>query len=75
MGTVFGLATAGETTINGERLVTQQRDDDEKPPPCPWCLVSAVREITARNRDTRWFLCQSCSRAFSISFEPQKPPS
>jgi len=53
--------------------VTQQHHDDETPPPCPWCGVSGVTDITARSGDTRWFLCQSCSRVFSIRFELQKP--
>ena len=58
-------------------IVTQQdTDDTEKPPPCPWCHVSGVKETTdsAGSSDTRWFHCQSCERMFSVHFEPLKPP-
>jgi hypothetical protein len=51
-------------------------DDTEKPPPCPWCNVSAVKETTDSDAssDTRWFHCESCKRVFSVHFEPLKPP-
>jgi transposase-like protein len=57
-----------------ETVTHQYADDNEKPPPCPWCNVPGVREITTSNAedDTRWFICQSCSRVFSVRFEP--PP-
>jgi transposase-like protein len=59
-------------------IVTHQDADDadatEKPPPCPWCHASGVREITVGSGDTRWFFCESCKRVFSIRCELLKPP-
>ena len=47
-------------------------DDDTTPPPCPWCHVSGVRQITTPNAesDTQWFSCASCKRVFYVQFEP-----
>lgn len=55
--------------------MAQLDPDDTKPPPCPWCHASGVKEITTPNAedDTRWFHCQSCNRMLSIHFEPLKP--
>jgi transposase-like protein len=57
--------------VMNDIMTQQDTDNAEKPPPCPWCHVASVREITTPNaEDARWFHCQSCSRAFSIRFEP-----
>jgi hypothetical protein len=40
------------------------------PPPCPWCAISAITEISAACGPARWFLCRSCHRVFGIRFQP-----
>ena len=71
-------STAAAKTAVMCSVVRSMSDDDEKPPPCPWCNVSGVVEITAASHDasgdTRWFRCQSCSRVFFIHIEPLQPP-
>ena len=46
-----------------------ETDEDQQPPPCPWCHAAGVREITAGSGDTRWLFCESCKRVFSIRCE------
>lgn len=50
--------------------------DTEKPPPCPWCNVSGVKELTGydNSSDTRWFHCESCKRVFCVHCELLQPP-
>ena len=58
--------------VSSRALGNKNTDDDTTPPPCPWCHVSGVREITAPNAegDTQWFSCESCKRVFYIQLEP-----
>ena len=62
--------------VTSENLTQQDTDDTEKPPPCPWCHVSGVKEMTdsAGSSDTRWFTCPSCQRVFGIRVVPLTPP-
>jgi hypothetical protein len=69
----FFLANA----VMNDTMTQQDTDDTEKPPPCPWCHASGVKEMTGSDgsSDARWFHCQSCERMFSIHFERLKPPA
>ena len=62
-------------SVMSDIVAHQDADDTDKPPPCPWCDKSGVKEITGSGgSDTRWFTCQSCKRVFSIRCELLKPP-
>jgi transposase-like protein len=49
-------------------------DDDENPPPCPWCQARAVVELTRQTEDVRMFMCANCARTFLIRCELLPPP-
>jgi transposase-like protein len=49
-------------------------DDDEKPPPCPWCHAAKIVELTHASDDVRMFICASCARTFLIHCEFLNPP-
>jgi hypothetical protein len=57
-----------DKTMDKNRL-----DDDSKPPPCPWCMAPAIKELTDPASDVRWFTCASCARMFYIRCELQTP--
>lgn len=60
--------------VTGDIVTQEDIGDVEKPPPCPWCNVSGVKEMTDSDgsNDTRWFHCQSCKRVFAVHFGPRK---
>jgi hypothetical protein len=41
-------------------------DDNEPPPPCPWCGRNRILEIDPDLDGNRWFRCEACLETFRI---------